>query len=92
MPKRIQLKSVNNPLVKLKEKLSDKCPYLFGPIQNKKPINPLIIYGSIAGSVVLVFALSLPTILDERSLAKLGYSNKAINQIQSTRKHSCSKH
>lgn len=83
MPKRIQLKSVNNPLVKLKEKLSDKFPYLFGPIQNKKPINPLIVYGSIAGSVVLVFALSLPTILDERSLAKLGYSNKAINQIQS---------
>lgn len=52
------------------------------PKPSDKPLKPWTIYIGIAIVLVVLFAITLPTILDDRKLEKLGYSELAINGIR----------
>ena len=73
---------INEKMHHVRQTLAHKCPIVFGPPQSNKPVSPYLVYGSIATTICVIFFLSLPTILTERKLSKLGYSSQAISQIQ----------
>lgn len=79
-------------LTQWSRKLSRSIHHLYSSIEEKipffksdvhaKPISPLFVYGIIGITILVVFVITLPTILNDRALKKLGFSDTAIAGIR----------